>query len=769
MTETADRRAPAASVSGSFGGVGSGGVDFGGVGSGGRGSSGADFGGRGSGGVDFGGVDFGGRGSGGRGSGGVAQPLALFPPTGPPPPPTEKSPVNILLVDDNPENLLALEAVLEPLGQRLVRATSGEEALRLLLREEFAVILLDVRMPGMDGLETARYISARQRTRHTPIIFLTGHDADVDQAFRGYQSGAVDYVVKPFEPGVLRSKVSVFVRLHHERAERIREAHARAEAEAVASAVRRLQSVSDAALAHLEMDELLPELLGRIATLFAAETAGLLLTRPGSRDLVLRAVHGLERQAAETRVVPGTGFLGSLVSLGDARILAEVGPDAGLHESLAATGVRSLLASRLCSRGELLGVLYLGSRRTGHFSAQDVVLMSLSAERAAIAIDHARSYEHERGLVEMLQRSLLPDRLPRVPRLELTARYLPSGTAAQVGGDWYDAVLLADGRVGLAIGDVVGHGLHAATVMGELRNALRAYLVEGHGPGRTMERLNRLVTVSHGEVMVATLSLMILDPERGTARVASAGHPPPLVLADDGDASYLDPPPTPPLGVHDGQRYAELECRVAPGDTVVLFTDGLVERRGQTIDAGLERLRETVLGGPSELERLAAHILATLHDGEASGDDVALLAVRAVPVTTQPLALVLPAEPSAVPAARHALARYLEALGAGSEDVYALALGVSEACANAVEHAYGPGDSEVQIQARPHEDGVLVVVRDRGAWRPPRGRTRGRGLKLIEQLNDSLEVDRAEEGTTVRIFKRLDLEPAPGAPADGTR
>ncbi|TMK40388.1 MAG: response regulator [Actinobacteria bacterium] len=690
-------------------------------------------------------------------------PLALVPPTGPPPPLTETSAVNVLLVDDNPENLLALEAVLEPLGQRLVRATSGEEALRLLLREEFAVILLDVRMPGMDGLETARYISARQRTRHTPIIFLTGQEADVDQAFRGYQSGAVDYVVKPFEPGVLRSKVSVFVRLHHERAERIREAHARAEAEAVASAVRRLQSVSDAALAHLEMEDLLPELLGRTSALFEADTAGLLLADRDSGDLILRAVHGLERQAGETTVTPEQGgFLGSLAQAGDAQALAEVGPDAQLHESLAATGVRSVLASPLLSRGEVVGVLYLGSCRPGHFSPEDTVLMGLSAERAAIAIDHARSYEHERGLVEMLQRSLLPDRLPRVPQLELTARYLPSGTAAQVGGDWYDAVLLADGQVGLAIGDVVGHGLRAAAVMGELRNALRAYLVEGHGPGHTMEQLNRLVTLSHGEVMVATLSLMILDPETGSARVTSAGHPPPLVMAEPGEARYLDPPRNPPLGVQDRQRYPESECRLDPGATVLFFTDGLVERRGQTIDIGLERLRRAVLAAPAELERLAAHVLETIHDDEACHDDVALLAVRSVPRTDQPLALVLPAEPSAVPTARHALGRYLEGIGASGDDVYALALAVSEATANAVEHAYGPEENEVEIEARRHEDGVLVTVRDHGAWRAPRGRTRGRGLKLIEQLNDRLEVDRGKGGTTVRIFRRLSRGPVGG-------
>ncbi len=130
-------------------------------------------------------------------------------------------------MDDDEGGLRALRAVLEPLGQRTVSASSGEEALRRLLREEFAVILLDVRMPGLDGLQTASYINARARTRHIPIIFLTAHAEDVEQVFRAYAAGAVDYVVKPFDPDVLRSKVAVFVELQRERGERVREARAR--------------------------------------------------------------------------------------------------------------------------------------------------------------------------------------------------------------------------------------------------------------------------------------------------------------------------------------------------------------------------------------------------------------------------------------------------------------------------------------------------------------------------------------------------------------
>src|ERR1700744_6408345 len=152
-----------------------------------------------------------------------------------------EGPLGILLVDDHVENLAALKAVLEPLVNRLVTADSGEQALRALLREEIAVILLDVRMAGMDGLETARIIRGRPRTRHIPIIFLTAQASEIEEIALAYATGAVAYVIKPFEPEILRAKVSVFVELSRERSARVRQSRARAEAEAVARTVRTLQ------------------------------------------------------------------------------------------------------------------------------------------------------------------------------------------------------------------------------------------------------------------------------------------------------------------------------------------------------------------------------------------------------------------------------------------------------------------------------------------------------------------------------------------------
>jgi len=514
---------------------------------------------------------------------------------------------SILLVDDDEHSLHALRAVLAPLGQRMCTARSGEDALRWLLREEFAVILLDMRMPGLDGLQTAAYVNARARTRHVPIIFLTAHAEDVEQVFRAYAAGAVDYVVKPFNPDVLRSKVAVFVELQRERGERVREARARADAEAIA----------------------------------------------------------------------GT-----------------------------------------------------------------------------------------------LQLHLLPERLPRLPGLAMAARYRPSERAAQVGGDWYDAIELPGDRVGLVIGDVVGHGVQAATLMGELRAALRAYAVAEPGsPAAALELLNALVARTHKSRMVATLLYMVVEGDGARVRFASAGHLPPLLMDADGATRFLEHRGSPPLGIEERAAFAEWEGELAPGSTVLLYTDGLVERRGETIDAGLERLRTALGAGPADLEELCSHVLdRAAGDGRdrvgRMRDDVALLMVRLEGAPQRALELDLPAEPASVPVVRHRVERWLAETGGGGDDVFAINLAVSEICANAVEHAYGPGPGHTfHVRAGRTGEEVVIQVSDSGRWRPPRGRRRGLGLRITEQLMDAVDIRRSASGTIVRMSKApvADQGKAPGA------
>ena len=430
-------------------------------------------------------------------------------------------PVGILLVDDNRENLVALEAVLEPLGERLVTAQSGEQALRALLHEEIAVILLDVRMAGLDGLETARIIRSRPATRRIPIIFLTAQASDVEEIAMAYATGAVDYVIKPFEPEILRAKVSVFVELSRERSERVRQSHARAEAEAVARTVRTLQILSDTALTHLDLDELASELLDRAGTLFQADSAALLLRDENAPSLYLQSSRGGPLPAPRARA--GDARQGHARRARrraprrrccDGAELAQLQP-VGSDEA-DGPAIESLLVVPLIAADQLLGLLVLGSGSEDRFDGGDLELLTLAADRMAIAFDHVQRFSQGRQLVETLQRSLLPDRLPRHPRLELAARYLPSGVAPQIGGDWYDALELDNERTAVMIGDVVGHGVRAATTMSELRNALRAFAVEGHSPKEALAQLDRVVHATLGPGMIATVLFVIIDAARGT-------------------------------------------------------------------------------------------------------------------------------------------------------------------------------------------------------------------------------------------------------------
>jgi serine phosphatase RsbU (regulator of sigma subunit)/DNA-binding response OmpR family regulator/anti-sigma regulatory factor (Ser/Thr protein kinase) len=671
-------------------------------------------------------------------------------------------PVGILLVDDNHENLVALEAVLEPLGERLVTAHSGDEGLRALLYEEIAVILLDVRMAGLDGLETARIIRSRPATRRIPIIFLTAQASDVEEIAMAYATGAVDYVIKPFEPEILRAKVSVFAELSRERSERARQSHARAEAEAVARTVRTLQILSDTALAHLDLDGLASELLDRVGTLFQADSAALLLRDENAPSLYLQSSRGGPLPApAHERVMLGQGTLGELASerrsalLGGAELaqLQPVGSDEADDRP-----IESLLVVPLIASDQLLGLMVLGAGTEERFDGGDLELLTLAADRMAIAFDHVQLFSQGRQLVETLQRSLLPDRLPRHPRLELAARYLPSGVAPGIGGDWYDALELDNERTAVMIGDVVGHGVRAATTMSELRNALRAFAVEGHTPREALAQLNRVVHATLGPGMIATVLFVIIDAAEGTVTLAGAGHPPPALRDVDGKVRFLETENTPPLGVDRQVAPHEAQYPIRSGATLLLFTDGLVERRRESIAVGYERLQRAFESAPAGVEEICDHVLERTIAEQPSDDDVALLVVRLLAYSAGPLDLTLPASPDSVPLARHRLRAWLNASAPGLDPLIRSDLEVawSEACTNVVLHAYASRNETFTARAAIEPRWISLQVSDHGRWREPRIGRGGRGLAVMRELADELLIDRRSDGTTVTIRRGLE-------------
>jgi PAS domain S-box-containing protein len=362
-------------------------------------------------------------------------------------------------------------------------------------------------------------------------------------------------------------------------------------------------------------------------------------------------------------------------------------------------------------------------------------------------------YEREHTIAETLQRSLLPVRLPRIEGLEIAARYLPAGHGAAVGGDWYDALERADGRVALVVGDVVGHGLRAAAIMGQLRNAFRAYGLAEGSPAEVMARVNRLV-ISGEEEAMATVLYLVLDRETGEVSFASAGHPPPLVLSSDG-SSFLEGGRAVPVGAAEPGIFRESTAVLPPGASLLLYTDGLVERRDTPFEQRLGALADAAGRGEEGLEQLCDSVLERVLGQDEPTDDVALLAVRPQPVSTGSMTLALPAEPESLSVLRRRLGRFLHAVEASDEVAYEVTLTVCEAAGNAIEHAYGPVDATFDVEVS-FENGTLVaVVRDRGSWRERRGTYRGRGLKIIEGLMDDVEVTAEPDGTVIRMRRRL--------------
>jgi PAS domain S-box-containing protein len=286
----------------------------------------------------------------------------------------------------------------------------------------------------------------------------------------------------------------------------------------------------------------------------------------------------------------------------------------------------SAMVVPLRARDRTLGAITFIFAESGRqYSTHELDLAEELGRRAGLALDHARLYEHEHRTAETLQRALLPPTLPAIDGHELAARYLPGRRGDHVGGDWYDAFALPDGRIGIAIGDIGGRGVTAAALMGQVRNGLRAYALQAPGPGAALAALRHLG--EHiDELVFATLAYTVYDPATGTGVLASAGHLPALVLEADGRTHFTEGPRCPPLGAEPDAPSLEHDFALAPGATLVLYTDGLVESRTRSIQTGLERLAEAARASSGGVQRLADDIVDAVP--EQRQDDIAVLALR---------------------------------------------------------------------------------------------------------------------------------------------
>jgi anti-sigma regulatory factor (Ser/Thr protein kinase) len=343
-----------------------------------------------------------------------------------------------------------------------------------------------------------------------------------------------------------------------------------------------------------------------------------------------------------------------------------------------------------------------------------------------------------------------------VPGFELAARYLPAAKESAVGGDWYDALRLGHRRLGLSIGDVAGHGMAAATHLGQIRSAVRAYALDVENPAEVMMRLARFANLEQSRM--ATLIYATLNLDTGELIFARAGHPYPLVVRASGEAVFLDGASGPPLGTGAAADYDVQAISLEAGDTLLLYTDGLIERRGQPLSEGEARLVAAARAAPDDPELLCQAIVRDLTRDIDMADDIAVLAVQAVALEGD-LEVEVPAKAEQLANLRHLVRRWVAANQGTDDDCASFAIAVSEACGNAIEHAYGPKDATIMLDAELSGAEATISVRDRGRWRAPRSGNRGRGIPVMKEFMDDVEISTGEEGTTVELRRRLGERP----------
>ncbi|WP_157430545.1 ATP-binding SpoIIE family protein phosphatase [Actinomadura macra] len=408
---------------------------------------------------------------------------------------------------------------------------------------------------------------------------------------------------------------------------------------------------------------------------------------------------------------------------------------------------RALLIVPLIARGRVLGTFELLRKpdRPG-FDELDRAMIDELARRAALTIDNGRLYRREVQVAQELQRSMLPDDPPEVAGARVCYRYRPAGQAAQVGGDWFDAIPLPGCRLGIVVGDVMGHGLTSAAIMGQLRTAVRTVAAQDMRPDILLRQLDVLAR-RLGEDYLATCLYAVYDPIAGSCRISNAGHVPPVLVSPTGETHVLPVPAGVPIGVG-GEPFETMEIRVEDGSQLILCTDGLLERRDRDVEQGLEELRAELAGGPRPLDGTCDALLATLGAGTPA-DDIAIVAVGLDGISQDDVATwELEPRSSIVPAARAQVAARLTCwrLEAITDTVQLL---VSELVTNALVHGAGA------IGLRLIKGTTLLgEVYDDGQEMPQLCHAEatdesGRGLQLVSHLAERWGIHRADQGKVV--------------------
>jgi CheY-like chemotaxis protein len=506
------------------------------------------------------------------------------------------TPPTLLVVDDNPTKRYLLVSWLARAGFTIREAETGGEALRLLPGSGVDLVVLDVKLPDMSGFDVCEKIKTDPAYGALPVVHVSAHAVDVNDRTQGLNRGADAYLIEPIEPDELIATCQSVLRYYS----------ARRRAELLAARMVRLAEATLAINLASSLPALLEEAAAGAYDIFGGPVVVLAETADGDS----LAATGSPPVVRPWSLAEPNVAVGSLVRTDQPADWDIVEWSEGEQVAVA--------AARLRIDRPPVYVAVPSSSQTPGFP----VLRQLS-QAVAAAVEAQRSYDEEHGIAITLQRSLLQSRLPAVPGVDMAVRYMPAGSQTEVGGDFYEVTML-DGRLLVAIGDVAGHSLHAATVMAEVRHAVRAYAVEGHPPGTVLGLVNRFMR----RVLPAdsaTVCLFTLDPVTGEVRMAGAGHLPPLLHTADG-VSFLQPGGA-LLGIN-APRPDDLTFVLPRGGTLVLYTDGLIERRDEDIDVGLAALRRVTAEVDPDLEDFCDRLLFRLGAAGQTGDDVAVVAIR---------------------------------------------------------------------------------------------------------------------------------------------
>ena len=518
------------------------------------------------------------------------------------------APATLLLVDDDQAKRYLFATWLRRAGHTVIEAATGQEALAKTASAE--LILLDVHLPDINGVEICRHIKADPHTAAIPVIQVSATAVTVADRAYGLSQGADAYLTDPGQPEELLATVAAALRYYR----------ARQRAEQTASRLAALTAATLTINAAETFDGLAAAAATGAAAIFGTPAA-VTLTLP---DGQVRRITASSQQPFPARRGGQPAFLDTIAT----RLL-------GQREGSAAATIPQADWSRLVPDSILHSDVCVAVARvkTGRppvaiavadsavSADEESQIFRQFAQSVALAVEALRSYAEEHLIALTLQRSFLPSRLPKVPGVAMAARYLPASDQAEVGGDFYEALIWEE-QVRVAIGDVQGHSLHAATVMGELRHALRAFASEGHAPLAVSGLVNNMLQRYYPNIL-ATLCIVLLDPASGQLDIVSCGHLPPLII-DGNEAAYREHSGL-ALGMPVHEPHSE-RAFLPPGGTLLLFTDGLIEDRHVFLDTNLERLRAFASeASTSDLETFTDDIISLFGVRE---DDVALIALR---------------------------------------------------------------------------------------------------------------------------------------------